>query len=62
MLSCWQLKNSDRPRFSTLSEQLEQHYSNTIESTVESDISNPPLPQLVANAVTEMTYVNYKPE
>ena len=32
MLKCWQLKNSDRPTFSTLSEQLEQHYSDTPES------------------------------
>ena len=37
MLKCWQLKNSDRPTFSTLLEQLEQHYSDTPES----DMSDP---------------------
>ena len=37
MLSCWKLNNSDRPKFSTLAEQLEQHYSDVIES----DTSDP---------------------
>ena len=37
MLSCWQLKNSDRPTFSTLAEQLEQHHSDVLES----DTSDP---------------------
>ncbi len=46
MLSCWQLKNSDRPTFSILAEQLEQLYSDVPES----------------NSVAEVTYVNYKPE
>ena len=56
MLSCWELKNSDRPKFSTLAEQLEQHYSDAPES-----LSS--LPRLVANqSVTEMTYLNYKPQ
>ena len=32
MLKCWQLKNSDRPTFSTLAEQLKQHYSDVMES------------------------------
>ena len=32
MLKCWQLKNSDRPTFSTLAEQLKQHYYDTMES------------------------------
>ena len=32
MLKCWQLKNSDRPTFSTLAEQLKQHYSDAMES------------------------------
>ena len=31
MLSCWQLKNSDRPTFSTLAEQIEQHYSDVLD-------------------------------
>ena len=32
MLKCWQLKNSDRPTFSTLAEQLEHHYTDVIET------------------------------
>ena len=32
MLKCWELKNSDRPTFSALLGQLEQHYSDIIES------------------------------
>ena len=43
MLSCWQFKNSYRPTFSILLEQLEQHYSDTPES----DTSDPYL-QLIS--------------
>ena len=32
MLKCWQLKNSDRPTFSALAEQLRQIYSDAMES------------------------------
>ena len=42
MLSCWQLKNNDRPTFSKLAEQIEQHYSDVLES----DPSNPSSPYL----------------
>ena len=56
MLSCWQLKNSDRPKFSKLAEQLEQHYSDVQES----DPSDPSSPY--HNLFTESTYVNWKPE
>ena len=37
MLKCWELKNSDRPMFSALLDQLEQLYSDILES----DTSNP---------------------
>jgi len=48
MLSCWQLKNNDRPTFSTLSGQLEQHYSDVLESNT----FDP----------SEHTYINWKPD
>ena len=32
MLQCWQLKNTDRPTFSTLAEQLKRHHSDVLES------------------------------
>ena len=32
MLSCWKMKNSDRPTFSILVEQIDQHYSDVQES------------------------------
>jgi len=53
MLSCWQLKNSDRPVFSILAEQL---YSNVMESNP----SDPPSPY--HNLFDETAYVNWKPE
>ena len=56
MSSCWQLKNSDRPVFSTLAEQLEQHYSDVMESNP-SDPSSP-----YHNLFDESVYVNWKPE
>ena len=37
MLKCWELKNNDRPTFSTLAEQLEQHYSDILESESDND-------------------------
>ena len=56
MLSCWQLKNTDRPTFSTLAEQLEQHYSDVLES----DPSNPSSPYY--NLFNGSAYINWKPE
>jgi len=56
MLSCWKSKNSDRPAFSTLAEQIEQHYSDVLES----DTSNPSSPY--HNLFTESAYVNWKAE
>ena len=40
MLSCWQLRNNDRPTFSMLAEQIEQHYSDMLDY----DASNPSSP------------------
>ena len=40
MLSCWKMKNSDRPTFSILVEQIDLHYSNVQESDT-SDSSSP---------------------
>ena len=56
MLSCWQLKNSDRPTFSMLTEQLEQHYSDVLES----DTSNPS--SSYHNMFNETGYMNWKPD
>lgn len=56
MLSCWQLKNNDRPTFSTLVKQLERHYSDVLES----DTFIPSLP--CYDQLTEHTYINWKPE
>ena len=46
MLKCWQLKNNDRPAFSTLAEQLKQHYSDVMEFDT-SCSSSPPYLQLL---------------
>ena len=56
MLGCWELKNSDRPTFATLAEQIENHYSNVLES----DPSNPSSPY--HNLFTESAYINWKAE
>ena len=32
MLQCWQIKNSDRPTFSTLAGKLQQHHSDILQS------------------------------
>ncbi|XP_065910186.1 hepatocyte growth factor receptor-like isoform X3 [Dysidea avara] len=56
MSSCWQLKNNDRPVFSTLVEQLEQHYCDVMESNP-SDPSSP-----YHNLFDESVYINWKPE
>ena len=40
MLQCWELKNKDRPTFSTLAEQLKQYHSDVLES--ETSISSSP--------------------
>ena len=56
MLSCWKMKNSDRPTFSILVKQIDQHYSDVQESNT----SNPSSPY--HNLFTESTYVNWKAE
>jgi len=56
MLSCWQLKNDDRPTFSTLAGQLEQHYSDALDC----DTFKPSLPYY--DQLTEPSYINWKPE
>ena len=56
MLGCWKMKNSDRPTFSTLVKQINQHYSDVQESNT-SDSSSP-----YHNLFTESTYVNWKAE
>ena len=50
------MKNSDRPTFSTLVKQIDQHYSDVQESNT----SNPSSPY--HNLFTESTYVNWKAE
>ena len=40
MLRCWQLHSDDRPTFATLSEELDQHYTDVMESDM-SDSSSP---------------------
>ena len=50
------MKNSDRPTFSFLAEQLEQHYSDVKET----DTSNSSSPY--HNLFTESAYVNWKAE
>ena len=56
MLSCWQLKNGDRPTFSILAKHLDQHYSDALESNP-SDLF---LPKHTPS--TDLSYVNWKPE
>ena len=57
MSSCWQLKNDDRPTFSTLAERLDQHYSDALELNL-SDLF---LPKHTSSS-TELSYANWKPE
>ena len=57
MLSCWKTKNSDRPTFSTLVKQIDQHHSADAQ---ESDTSNPS--SLYHDLFTESAYVNWKAE
>jgi len=51
-----QLKNSDRPVFSTLAEQLEQHYFDVMESNP-SDLFSP-----YRDLFDETAYVNWEPQ
>ena len=56
MLSCWKMKNSDRPKFSTLVKQIDQHYSDVQEYDT-SDSSSP-----YHNLFTESAYMNWRAE